>query len=128
LKQQGAENIRFLGFVTGAPMQALLTHAYAYVLPSEIEGLSTGLIEAMAYANCVLVSDIEENLEAISPQGGLSFPSGSVTALRDRLEQLMRDPALVERYRHQAREHALREYDWEKVTDQFEELYVRMTS
>ena len=84
IKGQASERIICPGFVSGALLQEFLSNAYLYVLPSEIEGLSTGLLEAMGYGNCVLVSDIEENLEVIG-SAGLSFQSRSTTDLATKL-------------------------------------------
>jgi glycosyltransferase involved in cell wall biosynthesis len=103
-------------------MQALLSQAYVYVLPSEIEGLSTGLIEAMCYGNCVLVSDIEENLEGVE-DCGISFKSGDVEDLSRKLRELMADPERVQGYRLRAKAYAWANYDWDRTTDEFERLY-----
>jgi glycosyltransferase involved in cell wall biosynthesis len=122
LKKQANERILFLGFVQGRLLEELLSNAYLYVLPSEIEGLSVGLLEAMNYGNCVLVSNIEENLEAIGT-AGLSFQSTSSADLADKLHLLLMDDALVSQYRNQAQQAVGEKYDWENVTDQYEALY-----
>ena len=54
-----------------------------------------GLLEAMAYRNCVLVSDIEENLEAVAGSG-VTFEAKNVNDLKDKLEFLMGNPAVVQ--------------------------------
>ena len=122
MKAEANENILFLGFATGQLLQELLSWAYVYVLPSEIEGLSIGLLEAMAYGNCVLVSDIEENLEAVG-DSGLSFKSGDVPDLKEKLEQLLASEDLVRQYREKAQGHVHQHYNWDRVTDQYENLY-----
>jgi glycosyltransferase involved in cell wall biosynthesis len=122
LKQYASDQILFLGFVQGRLLRELLSNAYLYVLPSEIEGLSTGLLEALSYGNCVLVSDIEENLEAIE-NTGMTFRSGSSNDLAAKLDLLMNDEACVPRYRKQAKESIGGKYNWEQVTDAYESLY-----
>jgi glycosyltransferase involved in cell wall biosynthesis len=47
-------NIVFTGFVSGELLEELFSNAYLYVLPSEIEGLSLSLLEAMSYRRCVV--------------------------------------------------------------------------
>jgi glycosyltransferase involved in cell wall biosynthesis len=106
-------------------MKELPGHAYMYVLPPEIEGLSTGLLEAMAYRNCVLVSGIEENLEAVAGNG-VSFEAKNVNDLKDKLEFLMGNPVMVQEYGEKARRQAAEAYDWEAITSQFEALYVEL--
>jgi len=86
-----------------------------------------GLLDAMAYGNCVLVSDIEENLEAVAGNG-VSFESRNVNNLKDKLEFLMGNPAVVQEYRQKARQQAAAAYDWEAITSQFVALYEQLLS
>jgi glycosyltransferase involved in cell wall biosynthesis len=125
LKKHAGNQVLFLGFVRGRLLQELLSNAYIYVLPSEIEGLSMGLLEAMNYGNCVLVSNIEENLEVLG-DAGLSFQSGSVQSLKNGLNLLLRNDILVNQYRQHACQAVSQKYDWEKVTGQYETLYHSM--
>ncbi len=122
LKAQGNEQIHFLGFVKGRLLKELMSHAYIYVLPSEIEGLSTGLLEAMSYGNCVLVSDIEENLEAIG-DSGVSFQSKNIEDLAAKLGYLTSHADVVDSYGQKARHYVQEHFDWDNVTTQFEALY-----
>jgi glycosyltransferase involved in cell wall biosynthesis len=122
LKQNATDNILFLGFVTGRLLEELLSWAYLYVLPSEIEGLSTGLLEAMSYGNCVVVSNIPENLEVIE-NNGVPFERGQVGDLKAKLELLLGREEMVEQYRLRARKHVLRHYSWDDVADKYEKLY-----
>lgn len=122
LKKSACQNIIFPGFVQGRLLQEFLSNAYLYVLPSEIEGLSTGLLEAMSYGKCVLVSDIEENYEIIS-DAGLTFQSKCVQSLESQLRHAFLNPELVKMYGARARRHVQSKFNWENVTDQFEDLY-----
>jgi glycosyltransferase involved in cell wall biosynthesis len=127
LKKEADQNILFPGFVRGDLLHELLSNAYAFVLPSEIEGLSTGLLEAMSYGNCVLVSDIEENLEAIG-QSGVTFQNRSAGDLAEKLHFLLDNPIIVNSMRASASQHVRSHYDWDRVTQQFEQLYQSLLS
>jgi len=122
LKAQASDRIIFPGFAQGALLQEFLSNAYLYVLPSEIEGLSTGLLEAMNYGNCVLTSDIEENLEVVG-EAGLTFQSRSVDDLAAKLQSLIQNEELVRSRRLLSRERARALFDWETITDRVEKLY-----
>jgi glycosyltransferase involved in cell wall biosynthesis len=122
LREAAGPETVFTGYVHGAELQALLTHAYAVVLPSTLEGLSIALLEALSYHRCVLVSDIPENLEVVDAYAPV-FRSGDVEDLVRALGELDRDPALVERYETEVRDHLARRYRWETVVDQLEALY-----
>jgi glycosyltransferase involved in cell wall biosynthesis len=125
LKKHGNRDIMFLGFATGRLLQELLSWAYLYVLPSEVEGLSTGLLQAMSYGNCVLVSNIDENLEVIG-QSGICFKSRNVADLRDKLELLLNREDLVKEYRSKAEGYVRQNYSWDNVADEYEKLYFRL--
>ena len=119
--------IRFLGFVTGTPMQELFSNAYLFCLPSTLEGLPVALLEAMNYGNCCLSSDIPENLEAVEDYG-YTFRNRDPDDLRRVLAELLANPAMVAEKREAAREHVRRNYCWDRVTDQMEELYTSLVS
>ncbi len=123
LRAEGDSRIIFTGFVTGKLLHELYCNCYFFVLPSEVEGLPTVLLEAMSYGNCCLVSDIPENLEALNGLG-YSFQSRNVNDLSKKLLMLFTDRALVEQVKNRARDYALGNFSWDTITIQFEDLYL----
>jgi glycosyltransferase involved in cell wall biosynthesis len=121
----GDPRIIFTGFVTGEPMEELFSNAYLFCLPSTIEGLPVALLEAMNYGNCCLASDIPENLEALEDYG-FTFRNRDPEDLGGVLARLIADPDLIAGKRDAAREHVRRNYCWDRVTDQMEELYLSL--
>jgi glycosyltransferase involved in cell wall biosynthesis len=111
----------FPGYIFGAGYWELQRHAYIFCAPTEVGGTHPVILEAMAAGNCVLVNDHKPNAETVG-DAGIYF-SGSIGAddLTTKLELLLAQPNLVEEYRARALERA-REYSWEAVTDQYEEL------
>ncbi len=59
-------NIIFVGQRVGKELDALFRGASVVVQPSQSEGLSLSLLEAMSYAKPVVVSDIVENREVMT--------------------------------------------------------------
>lgn len=104
------------GFVSGAPLRALLSNARAFVLPSSHEGLPIALLEAMAYSLPVAVSDIGPNLEVALP-AECYFPVGDVAALAARLAALLA-PDAPERASYD-----LSRYDWDAIAAQVAVVY-----
>jgi glycosyltransferase involved in cell wall biosynthesis len=84
----------FTGHVDSGSVSELLSHAYAFVLPSYLEGQSVALLEALGAGRAALVSDIPENLEAIEP-GGFTFRVGDVDNLKAKLAWLLEHPDAV---------------------------------
>ena len=119
---KGRENIIFTGAQTGETMEQLFSHAYLFVQPSESEGMSLSLLEAMGHGLTPLVSDIKENLDVIE-NDGFSFVSKSVTDLRDRLAYLLSQPKEVERVGQLAKKRIQDEFSWDSIALKTIELY-----
>ncbi len=122
LSRESDQKILFLGFTRGLLLEELLSNAYIYVLPSEVEGLSTGLIEAMSYGNCVLASNIAENQEVIE-DSGITFQNKDVRDLREKLQVLLDHPQLVADYKQNSAGFIGHKYNWSTVTSQYEQVY-----
>ena len=56
-------------------LEELYSNAYCFVLPSDIEGMALGLLEAMSYGNCCIASNIPENTE-VAEDHALYFEKG----------------------------------------------------
>ena len=126
VEQKASEDGRVIqtGFVEGDELVELLSNAYIYCLPSDVEGMSISLLEAMSYGNCCLISDIEENLEVTEgDQYADVFMHGDVEDLREELEKLILHPELVENYKKNSAEYICDKYNWDKMTDDTEKVY-----
>lgn len=93
-----------------------------FVLPSEIEGLSTALLEAMSYGNCCLSSDIPENLE-VADSLGYFFKSGDVGDLQNKIQYLVDNKDSVEAVKKKSQSYVLENYLWDRIAERFEALY-----
>jgi glycosyltransferase involved in cell wall biosynthesis len=91
LRAHASDRILFLDWVSGEQLTELLTNAALFVLPSDLEGLSLALLDAMGSAVCVLTSDIPENREVIQ-DAGFTFRAGDVDDLTRMLALLGSDP------------------------------------
>lgn len=118
----GDERVRFAGFAQGRLLDELFSNALIYVQPSEFEGLSIALLEAMSYGNCCLVSDIPENIEAID-QAGFTFRSQDVNDLTGKIRFLLDNRSDIDAKSQQAISRVKANYTWDSVTDKIERLY-----
>jgi glycosyltransferase involved in cell wall biosynthesis len=82
--------VRVLGFRDDADQ--LLAAADAFVMPSEREGLSLALLEAMGRGLPVVVSDGVGNPETVG-DAGIVVPLGDTAALAEQLRRLAQNPA-----------------------------------
>lgn len=119
---KGNNKIIFTGNQSGEALQELFSNAYLFVQPSESEGLSIALLEAMSYERATLVSDIPENLEAIEATG-FSFRNKDVTDLRDKLDFLLKRPNLVHVHGKLGRERVEEHYNWRDISNNVVRVY-----
>lgn len=122
LKQMAGDRAIFTGFVFGQPFKELLQHCSLYVQPSDIEGTSPVLLNAMALGRCVVVNGIPENLAVIG-KSGHSFSPGSVPELRALLLRLLGDPTLRMESGQHARRRVEELYEWNLVTGRHIAVY-----
>ncbi|OGP57662.1 MAG: hypothetical protein A2V67_18305 [Deltaproteobacteria bacterium RBG_13_61_14] len=118
----GDPRIVFTGFVQGELLEELLSHAYLLVHPSDFEGMSIAILEAMSHGRAVLASDIPENREVVREYGYL-FPQGDVEVLAMTLARLLERPEEVVRVGWKARDYVVREFDWDTIAERTEEVY-----
>lgn len=114
--------ILFTGFVQGQILEELYSNAYAYALPSDVEGMPLSLLEAMSYGNCCLVSDIPECAEVVEAHG-VMFRRGDTDDLRKKLQMLCDQPETVGRYRQRAADYICGTYSWERTARKTLEAY-----
>jgi glycosyltransferase involved in cell wall biosynthesis len=125
LREHASDRIRMLDWVSGETLDELLTNAMIFVLPSDLEGLSLALLDAMGAGLCVLTSDVPENREVVDG-AGFTFQRGSSADLADRLEFLISNPAIREAAGRTARKRIEQEYQWQKITDDIERAYAKI--
>lgn len=119
---RGRENILFTGEQTGRNLRQLFANAYLFVQPSESEGMSIALLEAMGYGLMPVVSDIEANTEVVS-DAGIVFKSKNTDDLRDKLAYLLNRPEEVFALGAQARKRISDHYSWDAIAKQTIQFY-----
>ena len=122
LRRHESGHIRFLPWVSGADLEELLSHAALFVLPSEIEGLSLALLDAMAAGVCVLTSDIPENNEVVEGVG-FTFNRGDRADLERMLDLLVHNPKLRRESAARGRERIQSQFLWPSIARLIEKAY-----
>lgn len=109
-------------FVQGQLLEELYSNAYAFVLPSDVEGMALTLLEAMSYGNCCLVSDICENTEVVE-DNALIFRKGDVKDLQRKMEYMLQHPDDVQKYGSRSADFVCSKYNWDEVVEETVRLY-----
>jgi glycosyltransferase involved in cell wall biosynthesis len=125
LSTHASDRIRMLEWVSGETLDELLTNAMIFVLPSDLEGLSLALLDAMGAGLCVLTSDVPENREVVDG-AGFTFQRGNATDLADRLRFLIANPAIRESAGRTARKRIEDHYQWQKIAEDIEGAYLEI--
>jgi glycosyltransferase involved in cell wall biosynthesis len=122
LRRHESERIRFLPWVAGTNLEELLSNAALFVLPSEIEGLSLALLDAMAAGVAVLTSDIPENKEVVEG-AGFTFRRGDQADLERMLDLLVHEPDVRRQAAARGRERIQGQYLWPEIARAIETAY-----
>lgn len=109
------ERILMTDFVQGQVLEELYANAYAFVLPSDVEGMALTLLEAMSYGDCCLVSDIRENTEVVGDKA-LTFRRGDVKDLKRQLVWMLEHPDEVRRMGEESVDYICGKHNWDDVT------------
>lgn len=116
------DRIIMTDFVQGQMLEELYSNAYAFVLPSDVEGMALTLLEAMSFGNCCLVSDICENTEVVEDKA-LVFRKGDTKDLRQKLQYMLAHPEVVHEYGAQSADFICSKYNWDEVVGETIKLY-----
>lgn len=119
---QVSEHVIFHGAVNEIP--ALLARARLFVLPSQSEGISLTLLEAMARGLPVVTTQVGGNPEVVEAGvTGLLVPAGDPEALGQAIAVLLADPARGRLMGLGGRQRVENNFDIRKMTAQYETLY-----
>lgn len=121
-KASGNPNIIFTGFISGNVLTEIYSNAYVVTLPSDIEGMSLSLLEALAYGNAVLCSDIPENT-LVTENKAMHFEKGNVEELAKKLQLMCDNEDIVNELKSGADEFILGKYNWNDVANSTYDLY-----
>ena len=125
VRRHQSDRIRVLDWVSGEALDELLTNAMLFVLPSDLEGLSLALLDAMGAGVCVLASDIPENRELVDGSG-FTFRRGDQNDLERMLQLLISEPEIRKAAARKARERVWEHYLWGRVAREIEGNYLAL--
>jgi glycosyltransferase involved in cell wall biosynthesis len=124
LKALAGPNVRFVGAVYGPRYWELQNNAGLFVSAFEVGGIHPSLVEAMAAGNTLLYLDTRENHEAVG-DCGVAFHS-DVDELAVAMQRLLHRPQLRQELARKALARAAEFYSWERIVDQYEQLFCEL--
>lgn len=119
---ESKDSISFLGNRTDIPEILAITDIF--VLPTEGEGMSNAIIEAMVSGVPVITTDIEENRDLVKNKvTGILFQKNNAFALAERMKSLRDDAITRHKISDNAREEANKRFDLKQVGLKLAKLY-----
>jgi len=117
----GDKRVILTGSVFGDKVKQLFSNAYLYVSPSELEGTSVSILEALSAGCCVLVNGIDENREVIA-DAGLFFRTNDMGDMVRKMKLVIDNPELQRQYSEKAVKRVKEAYSWDAVIDRYEQI------
>ena len=127
LKQTNDRRVRFLGHVGNADhVMELHCNAYSYVHGHSLGGTNPALLKALGCGNCVLALNTRFNAEVLRDYGIL-FERDPLD-LAGKLQHIEDHPEVAAEYRSRAPQRIREAYTWDRITDQYEELFLQLAA
>ncbi len=118
------QRIIFTGNQSGPILKELFANAAVFVQPSEYEGLSVALLEAMGWRLPCLASDIPQNKEALAGTGP-TFKNRDANDLKLKLEGLLEHPEERRRWGQLAAARIKNQYNWDRITKEIIDVFIK---
>ncbi len=119
-------NVQLLGRVDDAQLNRLYGDCDALVLPTRFEGMPTVVLEAMARAKPIIVSDVGASAELVSPHNGYLLPPGDAVQLYNTvLAFASRSPDVRAKMGAYSFERVRSVFSWPVVVKGFEQLFTQ---
>jgi len=126
LRANAGDRVRFLGHVDNIDhVKELHCNSYAYIHGHMMGGTNPALLKALGFGNCILAHENPFNAEVLG-EYGLLFRDADDLAEKIRLIETK--PEVAENYRRRAPDRIRTVYNWERITDQYEELFYQLAA
>lgn len=119
-----SNRIHFTGSIPHEEISSVYKMSDIYIIPSLFEGTPISMLEAMFNRLPIIGSDAN-GINNIIKHGknGLLFKMNDVVDLKNKIIYVIRDKELSERIAHKAEEDYKKNYQFEKVVNQYLEVY-----
>ncbi len=125
LKENAGPQVRFLGHVGNAEhVKELHCNAYGYIHGHSLGGTNPALLKALGFGNCAFALNTAFNREVLQDYGILFERDPSDLARK--LQHIEDHPEEAAEYRAAAPNRIREAYTWERITDEYEELFLQL--
>lgn len=120
LKALANHKVKFLGHISDQlHVKELHCNCYAYVHGHQFGGINPALLKALAYGNCILALDTPFSREVLKDgEYGILYKKDP-NDLASKLQQIVKDPELAQKFRDKARNRILERFTWDRIADEY---------
>lgn len=122
IRSTSDSRILFSGYIYGDDSLRLMKHAYCYIQPSDVEGLSPVVLNVMGIGTPIICSDIKENIYAVDDTAIL-FEQGNIDSLLSAMKLSLDSKKLIEDNSNRAKYRAESLFSWDKVAHEHESVF-----
>jgi glycosyltransferase involved in cell wall biosynthesis len=119
------KNIIFTGLQNGNTLNELFSNAYMFIQPSEEEGLSISLLEALSFKLPVIASNIPANVEVLG-ETNILFENKNVDSLTEKMKLLIDNPDKTLSLGKKGKERVEKYFNWSTVTYDIINVYKKV--
>jgi glycosyltransferase involved in cell wall biosynthesis len=115
--------IIFPGYIYGNDVNNLIKFCYAYIQPSDVEGLSPVILSVMSMGVPIICSNIKENLYIVKDTA-VTFEKSSINDLSNKIRFAIENPDYIKRLSVISQKRVKEEFSWDKVAKDHFELFL----
>ncbi len=128
LKQKEDERVLFLGYVTDPnELAAWYSHCFAYFHGHEYGGTNPAMLKALGFGCAILALDTPFNQEMLQNGKHGWYFKKTIASVKDIVEAAESSTERMAYFRKTAREGLIQRYNWDYVTDQYLEVFERLS-
>ena len=128
LKSLANDRVKFTGHISKpGHIKELHCNCFAYVHGHQFGGINPSILKALGFGNLVLALNTPFNVEVLdNGKYGLLYEK-NLESLVDKIRFAESHPDQVRQFRALAPERIRERFTWEQITDQYEELFGKIT-
>jgi len=117
-------DVIYPGYIGDLPLLlTLIKKAKLFIFPSETEGMSIMLLEAVSTLTPIIASDIKENKEVFDDEHLTFFKDRNAKDLSDKIMSAEENEALINEKALNALHHIKTNYSWAEISKKYHNLY-----
>ena len=127
IKNADPKRVMFLGHINNSEIiKELHTNAFIYIHGHEFGGTNPAIIKALAYGNAILALNTAFNREVlVDGEYGMLY-NKDINDLTEKINLLENNDNLLLDFRNKSRDRIKSNYTWEKITEQYYQLFKEM--